>query len=65
MANAIVGSGIVLGLASLMGIPVGIAAGVYLAEFGRGKLLGGGGPVYGRCAEWCAVDCDGHCDLLC
>ena len=39
MANAIVGSGIVLGLCSLMGIPVGIAAGVYLAEFGRGKLL--------------------------
>jgi phosphate transport system permease protein len=39
MANAIVGSGVVLGLASLLGIPVGIAAGVYLAEFGRGKLL--------------------------
>ena len=39
MANAIVGSGIVLVLASSMGIPVGIAAGVYLAEFGRGKLL--------------------------
>src|SRR5271163_1699211 len=39
MANAILGSGIVLGLASLMGIPVGIAAGVYLAEFGRGKML--------------------------
>src|ERR1017187_9335045 len=39
MANAIMGSGIVLTLASLMGIPVGIAAGVYLAEFGRGKLL--------------------------
>jgi phosphate transport system permease protein len=39
MANAIAGSGIVLGLASLMGIPVGIAAGVYLAEFGRGSLL--------------------------
>jgi phosphate transport system permease protein len=39
MANAIVGSGVVLGLASLMGIPVGIAAGVYLAEFGRGRLL--------------------------
>jgi phosphate transport system permease protein len=37
MANAIVGSGIILALASLMGIPVGIAAGVYLAEFGRGK----------------------------
>jgi phosphate transport system permease protein len=39
MANSIVGSGIVLALASLMGIPVGIAAGVYLAEFGRGKML--------------------------
>lgn len=39
MANAIVGSGIVLAVASIMGIPVGIAAGVYLAEFGRGKTL--------------------------
>ncbi len=39
MANAMVGSGIVLALASLMGIPIGIAAGVYLAEFGRGKLI--------------------------
>ena len=40
MANAIVGSGIILALASSMGIPVGIAAGLYLAEFGRGRLLG-------------------------
>jgi phosphate transport system permease protein len=39
MANSIVGSGIVLTLASLMGIPVGIGAGVYLAEFGRGRFL--------------------------
>ncbi|MDP9051445.1 MAG: phosphate ABC transporter permease PstA [Acidobacteriota bacterium] len=39
MANAIAGSGVILGMASLMGIPVGIAAGVYLAEFGRGRLL--------------------------
>lgn len=39
MANAIVGSGVVLGLASLMGIPVGIAAGIYLAEYGRGTKL--------------------------
>ena len=36
MANSIVGSGIVLALASLLGIPVGVAAGLYLAEFGRG-----------------------------
>ena len=41
MANAIVGSGVILALCSLMGIPVGIAAGVYLAEFGRGKMLAG------------------------
>ncbi len=40
MANSIVGSGIILAMASLLGIPVGIAAGVYLAEFGRGKMLG-------------------------
>ena len=40
VANSIVGSAVVLGLASLMGIPVGISAGVYLAEFGRGKMLG-------------------------
>ncbi len=40
MANSIVGSGIILALASSMGIPIGIAAGVYLAEFGRGTFLG-------------------------
>ena len=39
MANSIVGSGIVLLIASSMGIPIGIAAGVYLAEFGRGNAL--------------------------
>jgi len=39
MANAMVGSGVILGVASLLGIPVGIGAGVYLAEFGRGSLL--------------------------
>ncbi len=39
MANSIVGSGVILCLASLLGIPVGIAAGVYLAEFGRGRMF--------------------------
>ncbi|MFP5276242.1 MAG: phosphate ABC transporter permease PtsA, partial [Acidobacteriota bacterium] len=39
MANAIVGSAIMLGIASLMGVPIGIGAGVYLAEFGRGTKL--------------------------
>jgi phosphate transport system permease protein len=39
MANSMLGSAIVLTLASSMGVPVGIAAGVYLAEYGGGKLL--------------------------
>jgi phosphate transport system permease protein len=40
MGNAILGSGIILAIASVIGIPVGIAAAVYLAEFGRGSRLG-------------------------
>jgi phosphate transport system permease protein len=40
MANAIFGSGVVLSLASLIGIPVGIAGGVYLAEYGAGTWMG-------------------------
>jgi phosphate transport system permease protein len=39
MANAIVGSGVLLGLASLIGIPIGIGGGIFLAEFGRGTKL--------------------------
>jgi len=39
MANAVVGSAVLLGLASLIGVPVGIGGGVYLAEFGRGTKL--------------------------
>ncbi len=35
MANAIVGSGVMLALASLMGVPIGIGAGIYLAELWR------------------------------
>jgi len=40
MANAIAGSAVILGLASLLGVPVGIGAGVYLAEYGRGGWFG-------------------------
>lgn len=40
MANAIVGSAIILGIASLFGIPLGIGAGVFLAEYGRGGHFG-------------------------
>jgi len=39
MANAIVGSVTLLGLASLIGVPIGIGGGVFLAEFGRGTKL--------------------------
>ncbi|WP_420239100.1 phosphate ABC transporter permease PstA [Telmatobacter bradus] len=39
MANAIVGSGILLGVASLIGVPIGIGGGIYLSEFGRGTKL--------------------------
>jgi len=37
MANAIAGSGMILGLACLVGIPLGIGSGVYLAEYGRNR----------------------------
>ena len=38
MANAIVGSIMILGIGSLIGIPLGIGAGIYLAEYGRNRL---------------------------
>ena len=38
MANAIVGSGVILGIASVIGIPMGIGCGIYLAEYGRGRF---------------------------
>jgi phosphate transport system permease protein len=38
MANAIVGSGLILGIASLVGVPFGVGAGIYLAEFGRNRF---------------------------
>ncbi|HEU5260078.1 MAG TPA: phosphate ABC transporter permease PstA [Gemmatimonadales bacterium] len=38
VANAIVGTGIIVGLAALIGLPVGIGTGLYLAEYGAGRL---------------------------
>jgi len=38
MANAIVGSAFILALASVIGVPIGIGAGIYLAEFGRNRF---------------------------
>jgi len=39
MANGILGSGVLLGVASCIGIPIGIGGGIFLAEFGRGTKL--------------------------
>ena len=38
MANAIVGTGLILAVASVLGVPLGIGCGIYLAEYGRGRL---------------------------
>jgi phosphate transport system permease protein len=40
LANAIVGSGIMVFLATAIGTPVGVMAGVYLAEYGQKTMLG-------------------------
>jgi phosphate transport system permease protein len=38
MANAIIGSAFILALASIIGVPLGVGAGIYLAEFGRNRF---------------------------
>jgi phosphate transport system permease protein len=38
MANAIVGTGVILAVASLIGMPLGIGSGIYLAEYGRNRF---------------------------
>src|SRR5215212_3052014 len=40
IGNAILGTLILLALASVIGLPLGVAAGVYLSEFGRGWFAG-------------------------
>ena len=40
LANAIFGSMLMVGLATLLGTPIGIFAGIYLAEYGRDNWLG-------------------------
>jgi len=37
MANAIAGSAMILAIASLMGVPLGIGAGIFLSEYGRNR----------------------------
>jgi phosphate transport system permease protein len=38
MANAILGSALILGIACVIGIPLGVGAGIYLAEYSRGRF---------------------------
>jgi len=38
MANAIAGSFLILSIASVAGVPIGIGAGIYLAEYGQNRL---------------------------
>jgi phosphate transport system permease protein len=38
MANAIVGSGILIGLAAVLAVPVGVVAGIYLSEYRKTAL---------------------------
>ncbi len=59
MANAIVGSLKLLGLAALIGLPIGLLAGVYLAEFG-GKYLLLCHALHNGPAERRAFDRDRH-----
>ena len=41
MVNAVVGSGELLGVAALIGVPVGVLGGVYLAEYGGARINAG------------------------
>jgi len=38
VANAIMGTAIIVGLAALIGVPIGVGVGMYLAEYGGGRL---------------------------
>lgn len=39
MANALIGSGVMLLMASVMAMPIGFFAGVYLSEYGKSKFI--------------------------
>ena len=54
LANAIVGSAVLILIAALIGIPVGFLGGIYLAEFG-GKTVADAGPLHRGSAQRRAV----------
>src|SRR6478672_10544840 len=41
IGNAVLGSVVLLSLSSAIGLPLGIAVGIYLSEVGHGRLAGG------------------------
>jgi phosphate transport system permease protein len=75
VANAIVGSLMILGVASIIGVPLGIGSGIFLAEYGRNKwgnivrftadvLNGVPSIVMGMTAWALVVVTQGHFSLL-
>src|SRR5882672_4391240 len=46
MGNAVLGSALLVGIASLISVPLGVLAGIYLAEFGTG--------TFSRAVRFCA-----------
>ncbi len=62
MANAIVGSLTLVGLACVIGLPIGVLTGVYLAEHGP-RPLGVDRPLLCRRAERRALDRHRHLRL--
>ena len=58
MANAIVGSGVLLGIASAIGVPIGIGA-EFTWRSSDAAQTGQRHPLYRGCVEWCSFDCDG------
>ena len=62
MANALYGSLLLVGLATLFAVPVGLFAAIYLAEY-RSVRLGSGRPFHRRTARGRAVDRHRHLRL--
>ncbi len=60
MANAIVGSAVLLGLASVIGVPIGIGSGIFLAEFGRGSKFATAIRFHRRRPQRRSLHRDGH-----
>jgi len=69
MANAIVGTGLILAVSSLIGVPMGIGSGIYLAEYGRRSLWRPGADytaphVFATVAAGCYEIVIGICRLI-